>query len=108
MRPAGGFTPDMYNYAYELEVYKIWADMITYNTSTTPLDRPRHYCAFMGRRDDRQYAMDHNAIMEKYGSRMKMQGRMPEALSGAMGNVMYVAILDSYEELQEYFRDLMA
>ena len=108
MRPAGGFTPDMYNYAYELDVYKIWADMITYNTSTTPLDRPRHYCAFMGRRDDRQYAMDHNAIMEKYGSRMKMQGRMPEALSGAMGNVMYVAILDSYEELQEYFRDLMA
>lgn len=108
MRPAGGFTPDMYNYAYELDVYKIWADMITYNTSTTPLDRPRHYCAFMGRRDDRQYAMDHSAIMEKYGSRMKMQGRMPEALSGAMGNVMYVANLDSYEELQEYFRDLMA
>jgi biotin carboxylase len=108
MRPAGGFTPDMYNYAYELDVYKIWADMVAFNSATTPLDRPRHYCAFVGRRDEKHYAMDHNAIMAKYGSRMKMQGRMPDALSGAMGNVMYVANLDSYEELQEYFRDLMS
>jgi hypothetical protein len=108
MRPAGGFTPDMYNYAYELDVYKIWADMVAFNSATTPLDRPRHYCAFVGRRDEKHYAMDHNAILAKYGSRMKMQGRMPDALSGAMGNVMYVANLDSYEELQEYFRDLMA
>ena len=108
MRPAGGFTPDMYNYAYELDVYKIWADMVAFNSATTPMDRPRHYCAFVGRRDEKHYAMDHNAIMAKYGSRMKMQGRMPDALSGAMGNVMYVANLDSYEELQEYFRDLMS
>ena len=108
MRPAGGFTPDMYNYAYELDVYKIWADMVAFNSATSPMDRPRHYCAFVGRRDEKHYSMDHNAIMDKYGSRMKMQGRMPDALSGAMGNVMYVANLDSYEELQEYFRDLMS
>ena len=108
MRPAGGFTPDMYNYAYELDVYKIWADMIAFDTATTPMERPRHYCAFVGRRDGKAYAMSHEAIMEKYGSRMKMEGRMPDALSGAMGNQMYVAILDTYEQLQQYFVDLMA
>ena len=108
MRPAGGFSPDMYNFAYELDVYKIWADMIAFDTSTTPLDRPRHYCAFVGRRDGHNYAMDHDAIMAKYGSRMKMQGRMPDALAGAMGNVMYIAILDTEEDLQGFFRDLLA
>lgn len=108
MRPAGGFTPDMYNYAYELDVYKIWADMIAFDTATTPMERPRHYCAFVGRRDGKAYAMSHEAIMEKYGSRMKMEGRMPDALSGAMGNQMYVANLDTYEQLQQYFVDLMA
>jgi hypothetical protein len=108
MRPAGGFSPDMYNFAYELDVYKIWADMIAYDTSTTPTDRPRHYCAFVGRRDGHNYAMDHEAIMAKYGSRMKMQGRMPDALAGAMGNTMYIAILDTEEDLQEFFRDLLA
>ena len=108
MRPAGGFSPDMYNFAYELDVYKIWADMIAYDTSTTPTDRPRHYCAFVGRRDGHNYAMDHEAIMAKYGSRMKMQGRMPDALAGAMGNTMYIAILDTEEDLQGFFMDLMA
>ena len=108
MRPAGGFSPDMYNFAYELDVYKIWADMIAYDTSTTPTDRPRHYCAFVGRRDGHNYAMDHEAIMAKYGSRVKMQGRMPDALAGAMGNTMYIAILDTEEDLQGFFMDLMA
>ena len=29
MRPAGGYTPDMMNYAHSTDVYTIWADMIT-------------------------------------------------------------------------------
>lgn len=108
MRPAGGYTPDMYDYAYEIDVYKIWADMIAFNRCQMPMDRPRHYCAFVGRRDGKQYSMDHNAIMNKYGSNMKMQGRIPDALSGAMGNQMYVAICDTEEELHQYFRDLLS
>ena len=107
MRPSGGFTPDMYNFAYETDVYKIWADMIAYNRCTLPMDRPRHYCAFVGRRDEKCYAMDHNAIMEKYGNRMMLQGRIPDALSGAMGNAMYIVNVDTEEELHEYYRDLL-
>ena len=108
MRPAGGFSPDMYNFAYELDVYKLWADMIAFNSCTSPMDRPRHYCAFVGRRDGHSYAMDHADIMAKYGSRMKMEGRMPDALAGAMGNQMYIAILDTEEDLQGFFKDLLA
>ncbi len=107
MRPAGGFSPDMYNFAYELDVYKIWADMIAFNASTMPMDRPRHYCVFVGRRDGKRYAMDHSAIMEKYGKMMKLQGRMPDALADCMGNIMYMVILDSKEQLQEYVQDLL-
>ena len=106
MRPAGGYTPDMYNFAYETDVYKIWADMIAYDSSMKPLGN-RHYCAFVGRRDGKAYALDHNAVMEKYGYCMKMQGRIPDALSGAMGNIMYVANLETEEELNEYYKDLL-
>jgi uncharacterized protein (DUF1330 family) len=52
--------------------------------------------------------MDHNAVMAKYGSAMKMQGRIPEALSGAMANEMYVANFDTEEQMQQYFADLLA
>ena len=106
MRPAGGYTPDMYNFAYETDVYKIWADMIAFNKSTKPLGGS-HNCAFVGRRDGKSFVMDHNAIMEKYGSKMKMTGRLPDALASAMGNVMYIANLDTDEELNAFFRDLL-
>jgi len=106
MRPAGGYTPDMYNYAYETDVYKIWADMVAFDESTKPLGN-RHYCAFCGRRDGVEYEMNHDAIMAKYGAQMKMQGRIPDALSGAMANVMYVVNLETEEELNTYFQDLL-
>ena len=107
MRPSGGYTPDMYNFAYETDVYKIWADMIVFDKSTKPLGTCR-YCAFVGRRDGKQYQMNHDAIMAKYGICMKMQDRVPDALSGAMANIMYVATFDTKEQMDEYFRDLLA
>ena len=107
MRPSGGYTPDMYNYAYETDVYKIWADMICFDRSTKP-EGQHHFCAFVGRRDDKSYQMDHNEVMKKYGSCMKMQERIPDALSGAMGNIMYLANFDTQEQMEEYYRDLLA
>ena len=106
MRPCGGFTPEMYNYSNETDVYKIWADMICFDESTKPIVN-HHYTAFVGRRDEKTYAMVHIAIMVKYGDRMVMQSRIPDALSGAMGNIMYVANLETEEELNEYYKDLL-
>jgi len=106
MRPAGGFSPDMYDYAYETDVYKIWADMIAFGKITKPLGN-RHYCAFVGRRDGKHFVMDDGAVTEKYGNRMKMRGRLPDALSGAMGNQMYIANFETEEEMNEFFRDLL-
>ena len=39
---------------------------------------------------------------------MVMWGRIPDALSGAMANQMYVANFDTEEEMQTYFQDLLA
>ena len=107
MRPCGGYTPDMYDYAYETDVYKIWADMIAFDESTKPLGK-RHFCAFCGRRDSKAYAMEHEAIMERYGQNIKMAGRIPDALSGAMGNDMYIANFETEEALWTFYHDLMA
>ena len=107
MRPAGGYTPDMYNFAYETDVYKIWADMIAFDKNTLPMDRPHHNCAFIGRRDGRNYKLDDNAVMAKYGPSMKMWGRIPDALSGAMTNQMFVCNFDTEEEVWAFYRDLM-
>lgn len=105
MRPSGGITPDMINFAHNTDVYKIWADMIAYDKSTLP-EGMDSYCAYVGRRDLKTYTMSHDEIMNKYGSRMKMVDRIPDALSGAMGNQMYMATFDTEESMNEYYKDL--
>lgn len=106
MRPSGGFTPDMINFANSTNVYKIWADMITYDST---LVQPGHraFCPFAGRRDGKNFEMDHNAIMTKYGHAMRMVDRIPEALSGAMGNQMYLATFDTEEQMNEFYADIV-
>ena len=107
MRPAGGYTPEMYNYSQETDVYKIWADMIAFDYSTKPIGN-HHYTAFYGRRDGKHYKMEDYELMLKYGHAMKMWGRIPDALAGAMANQMYVANFDTEEEMNAYYADVSA
>ena len=97
----------MYNYSQETDVYKIWADMIAFDTNYKEIGNS-HYTAFFGRRDGKPYKYDDYEIMHKYGHAMKMWGRIPDALSGAMANQMYVANFDTEEEMMQYYADLAA
>ena len=47
-------------------------------------------------------------IMAKYGANLKMVDRIPDALSGAMGNQMYVGLFDTEEEMNQFYADLDA
>lgn len=107
MRPCGGFTPDMINFAHSTNVYKIWADMIAYDSTLTPVGG-HQFCAFAGLRDGKNFKMSHEDIIAKYGHCMKMSGRMPDALAGAMGNRMYVATFPTREALDSFFSDVLA
>ena len=106
MRPSGGNTPDMINFANSTDVYKIWADMIAFGSTQVPVGE-HFYCGFAGLRDGKNFKMTHDDIVAKYGDRMKMMGRVPEALSGAMGNQMYMANFSTKEELDQFYRDVL-
>ena len=105
MRPAGGYTPEMYNYSQETDVYKIWADMVAFNHNTKPIGA-HHYCVFYGRRDGRNYVMSDDQVRQKYAGKIKMDDRIPDALSGAMANRMFVVNVDTEEELNQFYADL--
>ena len=106
MRPCGGFSPDMMNFANSTDVYKIWADMIAFDHSTKPVGE-RAYCAFAGLRDGKNFVMTRDDIMAKYGSNMRMEARIPDVLSGAMGNQMYVANFNTKEEMDQFYQDIL-
>lgn len=104
MRPPGGYAPELANFANSVDVYKIWADMIAYDSTLVPMNGPHYYCGFCGRRDGKNFKMSHDDIMREYGHKMKLAARTPDALAGAMANQMYVANYDTEEEMMEAFR----
>ncbi len=108
MRPCGGFSPDMMNFANSTNVYKIWADMIAYDQSTLTSDDEHFFCGFAGLRDGKDFVMSHEDIMKKYGANMKMVGRIPDALAGAMGNRMYIANFSTQKQLDKFYADILA
>lgn len=105
MRPSGGYSPDMMNYANSTDVYKIWADMIAYDSSRVRLGE-RFYCAYAGRRDGKRFLYSEQDIVDKYGKNLKSIDRIPDALSGAMGNTMYLATFRTKAELDEFYAEI--
>lgn len=102
MRPAGGYSPDMMDFAHNTDVYEIWAEMVAYNERRLPDIGGDMMCVFASRRDMHTYLHSHESILEKYGSAMRMCERMPDVLSGAMGNQMYTAVFGTQEEVDEF------
>ena len=106
MRPCGGFSPDMMNYANSTDVYKIWADMIAFDRSTLPSGQ-HYFCAFAGRRDGKPFALGHDELLRRYSAQLRMVERIPDALSGAMGNQMYVAVFPTQDEMDAFYADVL-
>ena len=106
MRPCGGFTPDMINFAHSTNVYKIWADKNAFDKSTMPVGESS-FCAFAGRRDGKPFKYSHEEIMKKYGKQMKMVDRLPDVLAAAMGNQMYIATFPDKRQLNRFYSDIV-
>lgn len=104
MRPAGGYTPDMIDFAHSTDVYQIWADMVTDNVRKIPDSGEHCYCVYASRRDCHRYAHSHEEILERYGEDIVMCERMPEMMVPQMGNQMYTAKRPDYEATMEFIR----
>ncbi len=106
MRPCGGFSPDMMDFANSTNVYKIWADMIAFDRSTLE-PGPHAFCAYAGRRDGKPFVYSHEEILDRYAEEMRMVERIPDVLSGAMGNQMYVAVFPTQAAMDQFYHDVL-
>ncbi|MBQ3291040.1 MAG: carbamoylphosphate synthase large subunit [Mogibacterium sp.] len=102
MRPAGGYTPDMMDFAHNTDVYEIWAEMVCHDKRLLPDIGGDKFCVYASRKDSHSYAHSHEEVLAKYGDRMAMCERMPDALSAAMGNQMYTAFADNMDQVEEF------
>ncbi len=102
MRPAGGFTVDMENFAGSLDLYQLWADMVAFGEMRHPLAEKMQYCVCATRRDKNVYSVPQEEIYKKYNKNLVMVERLPEVLADTMGNMLYIACFDTKKEMDDF------
>ncbi len=107
MRPSGGLTPDMINYARSTDVYKIWADMVAFDR-TEVVPGEHYYCAFAGLRYSKKYKYSVKDINRKYAENIRLYDVVDEALAPAMGDYVYLAAFSDKKSLDSFYRDVTA
>ena len=102
MRPPGGYTPDMMDFAHSTDVFKIWADMVVFDEARKPQGE-QYFCAYAGRRDCFRYAHSHQDIMARYGAAVCMAERVPAALADDLCDMAYIARFKEKRGIEEFF-----
>ncbi len=101
MRPPGGLTTDMFNYANDIDIYKEWAYIMVHNRFTDEYSRKYHAC-YIGRKSRRSYAHTHKEIMNRFGpNRIVQHERMSGVFSAALGDEGYLARSKNLDEILE-------
>ncbi len=102
MRPPGGYTPDMMDFAHSTDVYQLWADMVVYDEARKSQGE-QYFCAYAGRRDCYAYKHGHDEIMARYGAEICMAERVPKALSDDLCDMAYIARLKDKKDIDRFF-----
>ncbi len=110
MRPAGGFTLDMYDYARGADVYQIYTDLVTGHDSGAAerARRDPRIAAFASRRDEFDYRMPWSEVLAKYGDEIVATRRNPELFVPQMGNQFAILRTRSSLVADEFSADVTA
>jgi len=100
IRPPGGLTTDMFNYANDIDVYREWAHVVVYNRFTARYTRPYH-CCYISRKSRKRYAHTHEQVMQKYGHCIIHHEPISGIFSAALGDYGYLARSPELSEIFE-------
>ncbi len=106
MRAPGGRIPDKMNFAFDTDVYTIWADSLIYDkcfmNSTF-----KHYITHIGRKNTISYDLSLDEIRDRWGGCIIEEMDVDPALAGEMGNHAYLMRADSLDEREQQVRDVL-
>jgi len=89
MRPPGGYTTDMFNFACDVDIYRIWAELLVHNRTDITYGRDYH-CCYASRKSHLRYRYRHEDILSRYGALMVQIESVPGVFSSALGDIGYM------------------
>ncbi len=99
IRPPGGLTTDMFNFACDIDVYKAWAEIIATGKLSFEYSRKFH-CCYIGRKYSKNYTYTHDEVIDKYKELIVLHKEMPP-LFHIMGNYAYLVRHEDFNVIKE-------
>ncbi|GLI34289.1 ATP-grasp domain-containing protein [Desulforhabdus amnigena] len=103
VRPPGGFTLDMMNYACDIDLFRWWADLVAGVRRDFHFER-KYHVAHASRRHGVNYRWSHEELLASLGPMVVAHRDVPDALSDAMGNYAYLLRTPELNPLLEAIR----
>ncbi|MBU1370538.1 MAG: ATP-grasp domain-containing protein [Bacteroidetes bacterium] len=100
MRPPGGFTMDMFNYACDADLYKTWAAMIANRQAGFEYQR-KYHVVYVSRKQQYDYKFTQDALLTMFPDEIVFHSPLPEIMARAMGNHGFIIRGKSMEKLIE-------
>lgn len=98
MRPPGGMITEIYQASHDLDVYKLWADILIKGWSDENT-KQRRYSGYASRKHRFRYALSHEEVMERFGNHIMEDIEITGITARAMGDHVYLIYADSREEI---------
>jgi hypothetical protein len=100
MRPPGGFTTDMFNYACDIDIYRAWARLLVHDERKLDYAR-KYYCTYASRKNGMPYRYSHAEIMASFNDEIVNVVSVPGVFSSALGDVGYIFRSEEMARVQE-------
>jgi len=99
MRPPGGLTTDMFNYACDIDIYNAWASIMAGKGFPYPDYTHKYYCCYASRKPNRSYAHTEQEILSRFGDRIRHHEQINGVFSAALGNYGYLVRSPELDEV---------
>ena len=99
LRPPGGLTTDMFNYANDIDIYREWARVMAHNRFTATWSRTYHV-GYVGRKRGKRYLHDPGEILAAFGSLIVHHEEIDSIFRAAIGDYGYLVRSKDLDEVR--------
>lgn len=102
VRPPGGLSIDMFNYANDMDIFHKYALMVS-GKDIGDFPKTRYYCGFVGikKKIDTDFDWIRNLAHENHGHIIVTDGPISSIFSAALGDYSYILRSESFDEVKE-------
>jgi hypothetical protein len=101
LRPPGSFLTDMMNYACDIDVYRLWARMISGDPVNGFQYTRKYYVCHATRRAGRAYRHPHSQVVQQLGPALLEHRELPTVFHDALGHELYLSRHQELDSLRE-------